>query len=123
LSALLDREPVDPDELSAVLEEGDSRRLLVDFIRLRQLIDRQDDEHPLSNATLSSGLAQVRWPWRAAAAAVLLSSGLAGGFWAGGFWAGERAAQERPPRPDRVVQFQEGVDWSDSAGPQVKVPR
>ena len=42
LSALIDREPVDPDVLARVLEEPANRALLVDFVRTRARV--QQDE-------------------------------------------------------------------------------
>ena len=44
LSALMDRERVDPDELALVLEDQDARHLLVDFVRLRVAIAADADE-------------------------------------------------------------------------------
>ena len=53
LSALIDREPVDPDVLAALLEEAANRRLLVDFVRLRAAVRTDEDEgaarHPATH--------------------------------------------------------------------------
>ena len=38
LSALIDREPVDPDAVATALQEPDGRRLLVEFARLRAAV-------------------------------------------------------------------------------------
>jgi hypothetical protein len=42
LSALVDREPVDPEALATALEDPAGRRALVDFIRLRVELQRDD---------------------------------------------------------------------------------
>jgi hypothetical protein len=46
LSALIDREPVDPDVLARVLDEPDGRAMLVDFVRVRlaTLADGPEDQ-------------------------------------------------------------------------------
>ena len=109
LSAFVDREPVDPDLLAAVLEDREARALLVDFVRLRAAIadDDQEDQNGLTATALRRPFARPVSGWkRKAAAVVLLAAGLSGGF-----WIGERAAEPRPPKPDRVVEFTPGVDW------------
>ena len=119
LSALLDREPVDPDQLSNVLNDADARAVLVDFVRLRQLLAEPDDERLASRVVGPSYRSSARSLWRIAAAVLVLA-----GAATGGFWAGEQAAEERPPAPDRVVEFKQGVDWSDnSVGSTMKQAR
>ena len=44
LSALIDREVVDPDALAIALEDPDGRARLVDFVRLRLELQREDAE-------------------------------------------------------------------------------
>ena len=44
LSALIDREAVDPDALAIALEDPDGRARLVDFVRLRLELQREDAE-------------------------------------------------------------------------------
>ena len=104
LSALIDREPVNPDVLARALEEPANRALLVEFVRLRERI-QLDDHSESSDLELSRPARHARprsWP-QAVAAVVLLGLGLAGG-------AGlERyASRERPPEPTRVVQLEPG---------------
>lgn len=103
LSALIDREPVDPDVLARVLEDPSNRALLVHFVRVRALVqqDEPDDVGPRQPTlrALAGGGSDRGWI-RAAAMFLLLGLGLAGG-------AGiERyASRDRPPEPARVVQF------------------
>lgn len=107
LSALIDRERVDPDVLERVLEQREARALLVDFVRLRQdllnLEERPGPPRPSTMPRLSWG----RREWlRAAAAALLLSLSASGGA-----WVGRSVTREVPPSPVRTVHFQPGVDW------------
>ena len=44
LSALIDREAVNPDALAIALEDPDGRARLVDFVRLRLELQREDAE-------------------------------------------------------------------------------
>jgi hypothetical protein len=111
LSALLDREAVDPDELARVLEAPEARALLVDFVRLRRelAIDLDDGVHALAIgvtpvARTSQG---ARWLRPLAAALLLTAAG------AGGMWLGEQRREDRPPQPSRVVSFTPGVDWKE----------
>ena len=106
VSALLDREPVEPDLLAAALGDPEGRAQLVDFVRIRSRI--ADD------LALDDGLATTVRPlpyrartWVVRAALVLLPL-LAGA--AGGAWFVEQR-ESRPPTPTRVVQFVPGVDW------------
>ena len=107
LSALLDREPVDPDAVAAALEEQGGRAQLVAFVRLRAVtresLDIESAEAPVRGAmrVQSSGTLMRR------AAAVLLPVVLA----LGGAVLYERWDDNRPPAPDRVVEFTPGVDW------------
>ena len=105
LSALIDRESVDPEALGVALENPDGRQLLVDFIRLREQVSSElRQEEPLASP-------RIDWPrprryWRLTAAALLpLIVGIGSGYW----WS-ERE-QRRPPAPTRVMQFVPGVDW------------
>jgi hypothetical protein len=135
LSALIDREPVDPDVLAALLEEAANRRLLVDFVRLRAAVRTDEDEgaarHPatgyrlpaaghradvrlraLGSGTAPSGSRGSRWI-PAAAVFVLLAIGAGGGAWLEHYM-----AAEKPPQPHRVVRFEPGVDWAQLGGRQ-----
>lgn len=101
LSALLDREPVDPDRLAALLERPEARALLVDFVRVRAAFHGDVDQAP---APAPAVTAPRRWRvpavvLRLAAAAILVAAGVV---------AGQRLAAtdaETPPEPSRVVQL------------------
>jgi hypothetical protein len=109
LSALIDREPVDPDALATALEDAAGRAILVDFVRLRVELQREDssvasDTAPPPNSTRRSRFGS----WRLAAAVLLpLAIGMASGW-----WIGDWSRQQRPPTPNRVVSFTPGVDWN-----------
>jgi hypothetical protein len=120
LSALLDRERVDPDELARVLEDAEARALLVDFVRLRHEFSAEADgrtESPGANVAAAEHVAGAssarrrspvaRWLRPLAAALLLTAAG------AGGMWLGEQRREDRPPQPSRVVSFTPGVDWKE----------
>lgn len=109
LSALIDREPVDPGVLAEVLEDRDARAMLVDFVRLRGLVAADADRGSPEVGRRPTPRVRTTQPrWLAVAAAALLSVAAAG------WWLLERAADhEVPPAPSRVVQFERGVDWQD----------
>jgi hypothetical protein len=109
LSALIDREPVDPDLLAAALEDASGRALLVDFVRLRAELQREDvtTRGGATRAFTLNRPSRLR-SWRLAAA-VLLPLGIG---MASGCWIGDWSRQQRPPTPSRVVSFTPGVDWS-----------
>src|SRR5688500_9868061 len=69
LSALIDREAVDPDALAIVLEQAAHRHLLVDFVRLRVAMS----ESPAGAPQVMSPPPARRRPWRTAAAALVLA--------------------------------------------------
>ena len=107
LSALIDREPVDPDDVGAALEEREGRELLVSFARLRAAVSHEVDAEATAVPRLPSS-PESRWAgtWRLAAAILLpLLMGLGGGYW----WRQHEANQ--PPTPTQVARFVPGVDW------------
>jgi negative regulator of sigma E activity len=102
-SALMDREPVDPDALARALDDPGARRALVAFATVRQALHAPV---PGESAWLAGHAARlVASPrrsdrWRLAAAAALLAAGLGAGVVA------ERMrSQQGPPEPARVVQL------------------
>lgn len=108
LSALIDREPVDPEMLASLLEMPENRALLVDFVRLRRAVVEGEVEQPFvpRYATPRPAWLDQRRAWIGLAAGLLLVAGLGGGL-----WVGERLGRDAPPAPARIVQFQAGVDW------------
>ena len=103
LSALMDREAVDPAALAHALEDPEARRALVAFATVRQELHAPPagerdwvaaQEPRLAAASPRAGR------WRLAVAAALLVAGLGAGV------LGERyRSQQRPPEPTRVVQL------------------
>lgn len=109
LSALIDREPVDPDALSVALEDSAGRAELVDFVRLRARMAETLDEPvaPIGREPASHVPASHVKVWIARAALLLLPLlfGAAAGAWF------MQRREPRPPTPTRIVQFVAGVDW------------
>jgi hypothetical protein len=97
ISALLDNEPFDPQELLEALSDPSGRKLLVDLAALRRIVQPADNV-----PAFAAAVAPQPRPWRlfAAAAAVLLA--LAGGYAAGTRQTAEPSAEA--PAPTRVVQ-------------------
>ncbi len=103
LSALIDREAVDPDVLARVLEHPANRQLLVDFVRVRTALpgpEEATDAAWVPRAAVPPAGSRARW-LRAAAIFALLAAGGAGGAWLESY-----ALRDRPPEPDRVVRLQ-----------------
>jgi hypothetical protein len=107
LSALIDREPVDPDVLRRVLDDPEGRRALVEFVTLRRGIQapRPGETDWVAAPTLPPAppavfRPRVRWPL-AAAAAALVAAALGAGVWTERY-----RLRERPPEPTRIVQFE-----------------
>ncbi len=98
ISALLDNEPFDPQQLLGALSDPAGRKLLVDLAALRRMVQPSASIPPLATVT-----APRRRPWRllAAAAAVLLALG--GGYAVGTRHTAETSTPEAPPA-SRVVQ-------------------
>jgi hypothetical protein len=104
LSALMDREAVDPDALAQALEDPEARRSLVAFASVRQALHEPVPGESAWLATQAPRLAEsrpLRDRWRFVAAAVLLVAGLGAGVMAERY-----RSQQRPPEPSRVVQLE-----------------
>jgi hypothetical protein len=101
-SALMDREPVDPDALARALDDAEARRALVEFATVRQALHgpAPGEAEWLATQTRRGTLTPRRHRWRVAAAAALLVAGLGAGVVAERY-----RAQQRPPEPSRIVQF------------------
>ena len=102
LSALIDREPVDPDVLAAALDDPEARQALVAFARVRAELHAPapGESEWLASHHVARTAPPWRQSWRLAAAAALLAAGVAAGVFAERY-----AAADRPPVPTRVVQL------------------
>jgi hypothetical protein len=119
LSALIDRELVDPEELARVLDEPEGRALLVDFVRLRAAVAAEDQQSAERTGGRTGGKRllfvtesarfhlNLRRAGRVAAMLVLLVAAAGGGF-----WAGARLSDDVPPAASRVIRFEPGLDWN-----------
>jgi len=94
ISAFIDNEPFDPNELASALARSDGRELLLDLIALRE-ITQPDETVPVLNARAKRRMAMF---WVAAAASVMIAS-------IGGYQLGvrERASPMKAPQPSVVV--------------------
>ena len=101
-SALMDREPVDPEALARALEDADARRALVEFASVRQVLHAPvpGEAEWMATQTRRPAPTPRRTRWRLAAAAALLVAGLGAGVVAERY-----RAQQRPPEPTRIVQL------------------
>jgi hypothetical protein len=97
ISAFLDDEPFDPEELADALSDPAGRTLLIDLIALRRIVQPNDAVPSLAAAKPAR---RPRWPIAAAAAVLFLAV-------AGGYLLGERrsaiSSSEAPP-PTRIVE-------------------
>jgi negative regulator of sigma E activity len=118
LSGFVDGESVDPEALAAALLSPGGREALLDFARLRSAIAADDTRpSPAFYGRMAEVLQSTRpgvvlhvagWRRFAAAAVVALA---ALGLVDLGLRLRNPRGVEKPPRPDRVLQFQPGVDW------------
>ena len=96
ISAFLDDEPFDSEELADALSDPAGRTLLLDLIALRRLVQPTEDLPPVTIAN------PVRRPvWRVAAIAAAIVLALASGYLVGE----QRSLTESPeaPPPTRIV--------------------
>ena len=98
ISALLDNESIDPQELAAALSDPAGRQLLIDFVALRHVVQPADAVPPIR------AVDRPRRPWRVVAAAAALFLALATGYVAGDRQGGATSPSNEAPRPARVVQ-------------------
>ena len=97
ISALLDNEPFDPNELADALGNPAGRALLIDLVMLRRIVQSGEPVPALPTASRVR-----RYSWRVAAAAAVLVLSIAGGY-----LAGERRTETvsaAAPAPTRVVE-------------------
>jgi hypothetical protein len=115
ISAFLDNEPFDANELAHALAEPGGRELLLDLMALRAVV--QEDSAAGATPVVIRTAARQRRRWAAVgfAAATLL-------FGVGSILAvkalrpgtsSPSAEADVPPRPDRVVTFEPGLEWHD----------
>jgi negative regulator of sigma E activity len=119
LTAFLDGEITDADEVAAALTTPEGQAALIE-VALLKIAMRQDQPLPRPDfvraleARLASGTPWIRrapaWPRVAMAAAVLVA--ILGGFWLGESRASRR--EDQPPASSRVVHFQRGVNWQEA---------
>jgi negative regulator of sigma E activity len=103
LSALMDREAVDPDALALALEDAEARRALVAFASVRQALHVPapgEAEWLAAHAPRVAASRRHTDRWRLVAAAALLVAGLGAGVVAERY-----RSQQRPPEPSRIVQL------------------
>lgn len=114
MSAFLDGESVDPNQLAAALEVPDARAALVDFVRMRAAVRAGDQPLPPSLAAFrrppAAGLRLLRWSAVAALFALVFLAGLV----APRPWTSTGERGDAPPAPSRVEKFVPGVDWHQS---------
>lgn len=125
LSAFLDGEAIDPKDLAEALGAPGAREVLKDFALIRAEV-LSDESQPGAafyqrmNRMLESPVRRKPW-WSAAvpvpayALAATAVFVVAVGVWAGrGITTSSAGSSEIPPKPDRVVTFQPGVDWNQN---------
>src|SRR5688572_23723667 len=124
LSAVLDGDPVDIARLEAALENAEGRRVFVDFVKLRQTAGN-DSETPrrefyegVPHDLMVNGPVRRRGLPVPIAAAVVLAAMLFGSMLDVNFIRRDPGPVV-PPQPNRVLQFEPGVDWQT----QTEMPR
>lgn len=117
VSVFIDGEPVDPDLLARALADPAGRTCLVDLLRLGALVVEAETE---AFGGAPSPVRKEPRVWLFAAAAALVV-GL--GAFAAGMQVGYQtmptptsARQEDPPKPDRVIELREGIEWRNNVG-------
>lgn len=103
LSAFLDGEPFDPQELDDILADANGRAALIDFVALGALVK----EHPATPPTATGRPRRRLLSLAAAVFAVVLASAAAG--YAVGERQGSLSTDDQPPEPTRVVRVT--TDW------------
>jgi hypothetical protein len=116
LSAWLDRDAVDIEQLTKALEDPEGRSAFVDFVRLRQAtahdhaVPRKDFYARVRGELTSNRPLKTRGLPFPLAAAAILAAMLLGSALDLNFIRQDRAA-DAPPEPARVLRFEPGVDW------------
>jgi len=97
ISAFLDDEPFDPQDLAKALDDPAGRALLVDSIMLRKIVQPTD-----AAPAMKVLVPMRRYGWRAVAAAAMFVVAVAGGYLAGELRSEPPATEA--PQPTQVVQ-------------------
>jgi len=110
ISAFLDNEPFDAQELTASLATPEGRELLIDLVAMRSVVQ------PAETVSSRGVRQRSRWLWTASAAAVLLA--MVGGYQYGRLQGDASAAQATEssvaaPEPTTVLKFEPGVNWTE----------
>ena len=111
ISAFLDNEPFDREQLSAALSTEDGRRLLLDLVALRSVVQ------PALTTAFDPAIAAARpgWHWAAAAAVLMLTAGFALGQWAARSPDPPSAVSTVvAPEPTAAFKFEPGVNWRET---------
>jgi len=113
ISAFLDNEPFDAQELSAALATPEGRDLLIDLIVLRNVVQPVELRQQAGRPAVRG---RSVWIW-ASAAAVLLAL-------VSGYQVGRSEGRATPalgavvpvaaPEPTTVLKFEPGVNWTES---------
>lgn len=115
LSAFVDGEELRAEELARALASPGGRETLIDFVRLRERMAR-DDATPSADWYARVGQHVGRrlpvrsnaWLLAAAATAVLVLGG-----WA--LMRDNNPSGPVPPVPDRQIEFEPGTEWSSAS--------
>ena len=99
ISAFLDDEPFDPQDLAMALEDPAGRTLLIDSITLRRMVQPTETIPPMK-----APAPVRRFGWRAAAAAAMFVVALTGGYLVGERRSIAPVTEAEAPPPTRVVQ-------------------
>ena len=112
ISAFLDDERFNPDELAAALSEPQGRDLLLDLVALRHVVQ------PESKAAILSKRGSVRLWLRPSVAAAALVVAVVGGYVMG--QSANREPSSQAPTATRVVEvagaWQDVLPWSTRLG-------
>jgi hypothetical protein len=117
ISAFIDGEPVDPTLLADALAEPAGRQTLLDLLRLGALV--AEAEADAADEAPKPARKENRFWLLAAAAALVVGLGSFGAGLQIGQQATEApvtAQQQDPPKPDRVIELRDGIEWRNNVG-------
>jgi hypothetical protein len=113
ISAFVDREPFDAEELGRALADPAGRDLLIDLIALRQLVASDALEEPRAAAVARRPRPLVV----ALAAAATIALAVAGGYVAGTRLPARTSQEiEQAPAPTQVIDLTPGKNWHPNEG-------